>query len=294
MEKSNAEHDVKTYIDIKSDWGFKKIFGTDENKQNLINFLNAFFAEEGIDQISDVTFTNKESQGDFPDERTILFDVICETEKGDRFIVEMQKYRQPDLADRIIAYLERLSIRFRKGEVTGGTPYLIPQSHIIAILDFNYWPFEDAVNTFLYKHKKYDYVMSYTKQVHYLELKKFPQSAGELNNMLEKWVYLFNNLTEMNGRPEVLDDECFDSVLSAAEYAALSEADRQKYDEAIMTELDYEGALEYAKLHGFEEGALQQQLKVLKNMLDRHLDDESIKAVLGVDGDLLLRLKSQL
>ena len=65
-----------------------------------------------------------------------------------------------------------------------------------------------------------------------------------------------------------------------------------------MTELDYEGALEYAKQHGFEEGreegALQQQLKVLKNMLDRHMDDQNIKAVLGVDGDLLLRLKSQL
>ena len=138
------------------------------------------------------------------------------------------------------------------------------------------------------------------------ELKKFPQNAGDVSNMLEKWVYLFNNLTELNDRPQVLEDKVFDSVLSAAEYAALSEEDRQIYDNAIMTELDYQGALEYAAQHGREEGRqegrqegreegrLDQQLMVLRNLLAMNTENDKIMTVLGVDAEQLAQLKAQL
>ena len=124
------------------------------------------------------------------------------------------------------------------------------------------------------------------------------ERQGQISIMLEKWVYLFNNLTELKDRPQVLEDKVFDPVLSAAEYAALSEEDRQIYDKAIMTELDYQGALEYAaqegREEGVEEGRLQQQLKVLRNMLAMNMDDEQIRGLLGVDQDELNHLKGQL
>ena len=76
------------YISLLTDFGFKRIFGTAPNKELLINFLNSLF--DGEEVIKDVKFLNSENVGDVYAERKAIFDVYCENEKGEKFIVEMQ------------------------------------------------------------------------------------------------------------------------------------------------------------------------------------------------------------
>ena len=91
------------YINPFVDYGFKKLFGTEENKDLLISFLNAIiFDREGV--ITNVTYKNIEQLGDSRDRRNCYFDVYCETQDGSDFIVEMQNARKTYFKDRSLFY----------------------------------------------------------------------------------------------------------------------------------------------------------------------------------------------
>ena len=80
------------YINPYTDFGFKKLFGTEMNKDLLISFLNALF--NGHEVVRDVTYLNSEHFGESYRDRKAIFDVYCENEQGEKFIVEMQKYEE--------------------------------------------------------------------------------------------------------------------------------------------------------------------------------------------------------
>lgn len=77
------------YINPYTDFGFKKLFGTAMNKELLISFLNALFS--GREVVRDITYLNSEQLGSLELDRKAVFDVYCENECGEKFLVEMQK-----------------------------------------------------------------------------------------------------------------------------------------------------------------------------------------------------------
>ena len=80
------------YINPYTDFGFKKLFGTEMNKELLISFLNALFS--GHEEITDITYRNSEQLGGSAYDRKAVFDVYCQNAAGEYFIVEMQKAEQ--------------------------------------------------------------------------------------------------------------------------------------------------------------------------------------------------------
>lgn len=61
------------YINPYTDFGFKKLFGTEMNKDLLINFLNAL-PSMGSRQIADVEYMNSEHLGDGYGDRRAVFE----------------------------------------------------------------------------------------------------------------------------------------------------------------------------------------------------------------------------
>ena len=80
------------YISLLTDFGFKRIFGTAMNKDLLICLLNSLF--NGKQVVKDVSYLNPEHVGDVYTDRRAIFDVYCEGENGEKFIVEMQNAYQ--------------------------------------------------------------------------------------------------------------------------------------------------------------------------------------------------------
>ena len=89
------------YIDIFTDYGFKKIFGEEANKSFLIDFLNALLPDA---HIKDLTFKNTEQLPATTVERKAVYDIYCENERGEKFIVELQKAKQNYFIERSIYY----------------------------------------------------------------------------------------------------------------------------------------------------------------------------------------------
>lgn len=90
------------YISLLTDFGFKRIFGTAMNKDLLICFLNSLFGGKQV--VKDVKYLNAENVGDVYTDRKAIFDVYCEGENGEKFIVEMQNAYQTYFKDRSLFY----------------------------------------------------------------------------------------------------------------------------------------------------------------------------------------------
>ena len=77
------------YINPFTDFGFKKLFGTEPNKDLLIDFLNQVLPDRH--KVADLSYTPTEQLGNTEPDRKAIFDLYCTSPSGERFIVEMQK-----------------------------------------------------------------------------------------------------------------------------------------------------------------------------------------------------------
>ena len=122
------------YINFYTDFAFKKLFGTEVNKELLISFLNSIF--EGREVIKDLHYLNSERLGTLEKDRRAVFDVYCENEKGERFIVEMQKGEQQFFKERSLFYTT-FPIR-EQAERGGDWTYELKAVYTICILNFTF------------------------------------------------------------------------------------------------------------------------------------------------------------
>ena len=103
------------YINPLSDFGFKRLFGTEAHKDLLIDFLNQILPD--FHQIKDLTYIKNEQVGENIKDRTSIFDIYCKSKKGEQFIVELQRVKQEYFVDRSIFYSTRaIRAQAPKGE----------------------------------------------------------------------------------------------------------------------------------------------------------------------------------
>ena len=121
------------YISLLTDFGFKRIFGTAPNKDLLINFLNSLFGKEQV--IKDVKYLNSENVGDVYTDRKAIFDVYCENEQGENFIVEMQNAYQKYFKDRSL-YYSTFPIKEQVPK-SAGWNFKLAHVYVVALLNFD-------------------------------------------------------------------------------------------------------------------------------------------------------------
>ena len=90
------------YVNPFTDFGFKKIFGEEASKPLLIDFLNSLLPQRN--QIKSLSFKNTEQLGQTSFDRKAIYDIYCENENGEKFIVEFQKAKQDYFKERTIYY----------------------------------------------------------------------------------------------------------------------------------------------------------------------------------------------
>ena len=106
------------YINPFTDFGFKKLFGTEFNKELLIDFLNQVLGER--EQVKNLTYLNTENLGNIASDRKAIFDLYCENDEGEKFIIEVQNVKQQYFKDRSIFY-STFPIQSQGRKVKNGT-----------------------------------------------------------------------------------------------------------------------------------------------------------------------------
>ena len=247
--------DSKTtrYINPYTDFGFKKLFGTEMNKDLLMSFLNALFGSEEV--IKEVKYMNSERLGDGYGDRRSVFDVYCETEKGEKFIVEMQKAEQHYFKDRSLYYA---TTPIREQAPQGKWDYRLENVYTVGVLDFTFPDKEYPADEYRHVIKLMDVAdkhVFYDKLTFvYLEMPKFNKSEDELETMFDKWMFALRNLSRLLDRPRALQDRVFDKFFEQAEIAKYSDDERQEYESSVKDYRDYINTLDTAHQRGWAEG----------------------------------------
>ena len=262
------------YVNFYTDFAFKRLFGTEPNKELLISFLNALL--HGREEIREITYLNTEHLGTQEYDRRAVFDVYCVNEKGEHFLVEMQKGEQQFFKDRSVYYS---TFAIREQAPRGEWNYGLKGIYTIGILNFC---FNKKDSSYYHEVKLMD---TATREVFYdkltfiyLEMPKFTKTEAELSTMFDKWLYAIRNLPSLLERPRALYEKVFQRLFEAAEIAKFDRRERYEYEESLKAYRDWFSVMETAELRGEERG----HAKGLKEGHAKGLEEGTHKANVAI------------
>ena len=278
------------YLNPYTDFGFKKLFGEEASKPVLMDFLNALLPPEH--QIADLSFKNPEQLGVNPYDRKAIYDIYCENQGGEKFIVELQKAKQNYFKDRTIFYS---TFPIREQAERGDWNYKLKAVYCIGILDFTFDDYEtepersEVLHTIQLKNQHGK--VFYDKLTYlYIEMPNFQKKESELRTRLDQWLYFIKYLEDFKQIPLIFRDTVFITAFETAELAKMTEADVFAYERSLKVFRDnkatFEYALEQAKKEGREQGR-EEGLKIaqramVQKMLAQGLDVSMIEAITGL------------
>ena len=242
------------YINPHTDFGFKRLFGSEFNKELLMSFLNAMF--HGEQNVQDITYLNSEHLGERTDARRAIFDVYCTNDKGERFIVEMQNVYQEFFKDRTI-YYSTFPIR-EQAQRGGEWDFHLNSVYTIGLLNFNFA--EGLQNAHRWHHEvklmEVDtHEVFYDKLTYiYVEIPKFDKSEDELVTMYDKWMFVLKNLSRLMGRPAALQERVFTRLFEQAEIAKFNPLELKSYEDSVNAYRDIVNAIKTAEKKKYAEG----------------------------------------
>ena len=281
---------LSRYINIYTDFAFKKVFGTEANKDLLISFLNQLMGLTGDSEITDVTYLNPEQLGDNINERRAVYDVYCSTGNGEHFIVEMQKAKQDHFKDRAL-YYSSFAIREQgtKGSILKPWDYKLMPVYVVGILNFVMDEDDEEVITRVTLKDDRNREFNKNLQFIFIEMPKFTKEETELKTFLDKWLYVIKNISRLDDKPQALTEGIFKKLFDVAEISQFSKLDRAEYEESLKVFWDFTNVLSTAERKGRAEGRAEgerdEKLRNAKKMKQKGLSSEDIAEITGLTKD---------
>jgi predicted transposase/invertase (TIGR01784 family) len=271
------------YINIFTDYGFKKIFGEKPNSVLLQDFLTELLRSE-CGEIRNLTYLQNEHLGDGPLNRDAIFDLYCENDQGKKFIVELQKSKQKFFKDRTVYYS---TFPIREQVKKGNWDFELQAVYTIGILDFVFDSDQDEPDKYRYDVKLTDIE---TKEIFYdkltfiyLEMPKFQKSLEECETRFEKWMYALRNLNRLNRVPENLREEIFLRLFETAEIARFTPAEMMSYECSLKHYRDLNNVIETGREEGIIEGKKQEKYDIARRFLALGMSLETVAEGTGLD-----------
>ncbi|MDR1962620.1 MAG: Rpn family recombination-promoting nuclease/putative transposase [Planctomycetaceae bacterium] len=286
------------FINPYTDFGFKKLFGEEANKDLLIDFLNTLLPPKH--QIATLEFRNADQLGDSYVDRRAIYDIYCENEKKEPFIVEMQKAEQEFFKDRSVYYVTH---PIRKQGQKGLWNYQQLTVYFIGILDFQYDKDNPEPDLICKASLKDQHGREFYEklQLIYIQMPLFTKTETELETHRDKWLYFLKNLPSLEQIPVIFNEEVFKKAFQTAEIAAMPEMEREIYQFELDGYRTYLATIETAekkgKAKGREEGiaigeAKRQadKIETARNLKHLGVDCETIAKATGLSRNEIERL----
>jgi len=261
------------YINPFTDFGFKKLFGTELNKDLLIAFLNDVILPENK-KIQDLTYKSAEFMGQTESDRKAIFDLYCISASGERFIVEMQKAKQNYFKDRSVYYA---SFPIQEQALKKDWNYKLNEVYTVGILDFVFDARQkDKEVRHVVKLRDQNCQVFYDKLTFiYLEMPNFTKTEEELETNYDKWLYALKNLPDLEDRPAKLKERIFKRLFEAAELAKYNPEEKIKYEQSIKVYRDLKNSIDTA----FDDGIIEGEKIGIEKGIEKGKIDGIIKAL---------------
>ena len=285
-------------INPRVDFAFKKLFGSEENKDLLISLINAIVSEQ--EQVVEVELKNPYNLADYRAGKMSILDIKAKSENGRWFNVEMQISEDYNFDKRAIYYWAKLVT----DQLSEGQMYKeLKKTISINILDFNFIRDRNEVhncykiiNTATGKDDKLHDIF----ELHYVELRKFTKQQNQITTALDRWSTFLtkaHNLDKNHIPEELALDPAIVKAIAAVD-RMFDEEERLVYEIRMQSLADIESKIASAEEIGLERG-LEQGLEqgmhkaskaIALNMLDKGIDITTIAEVTGLAENIIKTL----
>jgi predicted transposase/invertase (TIGR01784 family) len=290
---------ISKFLDPKNDIAFRRIFGSEKNKDILIHFINDVLALQGEEKILEVAFQPTIQDPDIASKKQSIVDVLCKAENGTQTIVEMQVSPQEGFEKRAQYYAAKVYSRQLNKEKKEGSRYQDLKAVIfIAICDIVIFKDKAAyishhviLDQATYKRDLKDF--SFT----FIELPKFPiRDIEQLSNIVEKWCYFFKYAPETK-EADLKKIVGYDKVIERA-YEELNqfnwtEVELFTYEEEIKRVMDNQAAQDYLLNQGRREGIQQEKMDIAKAMLKKGYGIDAVQELTGLDRLIIEKIQQE-
>ena len=272
------------FINPFTDMGFKRIFGQEVNKNLLIDFLNDLL--EGEKRIIDITFLDKEQLGTSVDDRSCIYDIYCENENGERFIVEIQNRGHRNFKERAIYYLSRAIANHGQK----GPSWMFDLKAVYGVFFMNFHldgrrqaRFRTDIDL---RDMKTNEPFSDKMRFIFLDLPAFTKDEERCETDFERWIYVLKNMEILQRMPFKARKSVFEELEKIADISALSKEDQEKYEEIIKVYRDNLVTEQWAIEKGHKEGILL----TARNMKNKGYSSEDIAQITGLTLEEIYKL----
>ena len=249
MKNENNHH-----INLLTDFGFKRFFGTEPYKNNLLHFLNTFLGSY-IGEITDITYRPTEQLGFQPAEKRVVLDVLCTTQNGNQVIVEMQKTSQEFLKNRIVAYSSRL---ISNSLEVGDRKYNYPPVISVLLADFSIPELKGSEDYMLHVTLKDERNNIFSDRMSFLliDLSKFAaqKQFDQLADDRARWCYSIQNMSRMKEGTIPARFGIFHKLYEDCRLTKLNTMEKQEYEKSVLEYEDVKDAMDYHHRLGIDEG----------------------------------------
>ena len=243
------------FINPFTDMGFKRIFGQEVNKNLLIDFLNDLLeGEKGEKRIIDITFLDKEQLGTTADDRSCIYDIYCENENGERFIVEIQNRGHRNFKERAIYYLSRAIAN--QGQKGPSWMFDLKAVYGVFFMSFHLDGRRQARfrTDVALRDIQTNEPFSDKMRFIFLDLPAFTKDEETCETDFERWIYVLKNMEILQRMPFKARKSVFEELEKIADISALSKEDQEKYEHIIKVYRDNLVTEQWAIEQGFKKG----------------------------------------
>lgn len=313
-EKALRRIPLTKLMDLKVDYAFKQMFGSEKNKHITIVFLNSILHRTGRNSIQDVAFMRQEVGGEYKDDKQSRLDIVVRTQDHQMINIEIQLSNQHDMFKRTLFYWAQLyTSQLQKGM---GYHKLLP-TITINICNFTLFPQTEYYHsTFhLYEDKtlKRLIIQDDALEVHFIEMNKFLEQwhrggLKPLDDILARWLLLLGMVDARKKKVYdniyceleelAMKDEHLLQAFNVWEDLSLSQEDIIAYQSRLKYILDEEAKLEdvkhMAEQKGIEKGIEKGKEEISKKLLVDGMDIEFICKITGLSVERIEEIKERL
>jgi predicted transposase/invertase (TIGR01784 family) len=251
------------FISPKTDFAFKKIFGSTDSKDILISFLNAILYR-GEPTIKDLEILNPYSASRLTGLKDTYLDVKAKITGDKTVIIEMQVLNVAAFDKRVLYNAAKTyATQLKSGE---GYWKLKP---VIALTITDFVMFENqerVISHFVFKENEdlFDYP-NHELELFFVELPKFHKELDDLETLTEKWIYFMKNTNQLEAVPETMEIVPeIGKALRIANQANFSPEELEDLEKREMFLEDQHGAIIKGRQEGIKEGKLELVLRLLE------------------------------
>ena len=291
-------------LDPRNDFVFKRIFGSEDNKDVLMAFLNRTFTESGEAPLTEIVLLNPYTDKDAPLDKQSIFDIWAKTVEGQLINIEMQLFNKYDIEKRTLYYWSK---RYASQLQEGQTYKQLKKCVTINILNYSFIANERYHNVFHLREDHTGIELSDDIEVHFMELTKLDQQSLPMEGGLINWLLFLKGADKSNWEVLKMNEPTLKKAMDTLEFLSQDQEarrlyeERQKYlhDEASMIEWatekgmqkGLEKGLEQGIQKGLEKGRTEEKNVIARNMLAMGLEISVIAKASGLSEEDVKLLK---